>query len=109
MGQKNSVTEFILLGLTQDPVGQKALFVMFLLVYIVTMVCNLLIVGTVIASPSLDSPMYFFLAFLSLTDAVYSTAILPKLLKDLVRDKKKDHFLHSLSSSAFCGALIWWC
>ncbi|XP_059115384.1 olfactory receptor 4A5-like [Peromyscus eremicus] len=92
MGQKNNVTEFILLGLTQDPAGQKALFVMFLFIYIVTMVGNLLIVGTVIASPSLDSPMYFFLAFLSLMDAVYSTAILPKLLTDLVCEKKTISF-----------------
>ncbi|XP_028716393.1 olfactory receptor 4A5-like [Peromyscus leucopus] len=92
MGQKNNVTEFVLLGLTQDPAGQKALFVMFLLIYIVTMVGNLLIVGTVIASPSLDSPMYFFLAFLSLMDAVYSTAILPKLLIDLVCEKKTISF-----------------
>ncbi|XP_007644136.1 olfactory receptor 4A5-like [Cricetulus griseus] len=92
MGPKNNVTEFILLGLTQDPVGQKALFVMFLIIYIVTMVGNLLIVGTVIASPSLGSPMYFFLSFLSLMDAVYSTAILPKLLKDLVCDKKTISF-----------------
>nr|AAI25541.1 Olfactory receptor 1247 [Mus musculus]AAI32106.1 Olfactory receptor 1247 [Mus musculus]AAL60785.1 olfactory receptor MOR231-6 [Mus musculus]AAP71641.1 olfactory receptor Olfr1247 [Mus musculus] len=92
MGETNNVTEFVLLGLTQDPTGQKALFVMFLLVYIVTIVGNLLIVGTVIASPSLNSPMYFFLAFLSLMDAVYSTAILPKLLKDLVCDKKTISF-----------------
>ncbi|NP_001000623.1 olfactory receptor Olr715 [Rattus norvegicus] len=92
MGQKNNVTEFILLGLTQDPAGQKALFFMFFLIYIVTMVGNLLIVGTVIASPSLGSPMYFFLAFLSLMDAVYSTAILPKLLTDLLCDKKTISF-----------------
>ncbi|XP_021049523.1 olfactory receptor 4A5-like [Mus pahari] len=92
MGQNNNVTEFILLGLTQDPAGQKALFVMFLLIYIVTIVGNLLIVGTVIASPSLGSPMYFFLAFLSLMDAVYSTAILPKLLTDLLCDKKTISF-----------------
>ncbi|XP_031229417.1 olfactory receptor 4A5-like [Mastomys coucha] len=92
MGETNNVTEFVLLGLTQDPTGQKALFVMFLLMYIVTIVGNLLIVGTVIASPSLGSPMYFFLAFLSLMDAVYSTAILPKLLKDLVCDKKTISF-----------------
>ncbi|XP_051006288.1 olfactory receptor 4A5-like [Acomys russatus] len=92
MGHNNNVTEFILLGLTQDPAGQKALFVMFLLIYIVTIGGNLLIVGTVIASPSLGSPMYFFLAFLSLMDAVYSTAILPKLLKDLVSDKKTISF-----------------
>ncbi|XP_060234679.1 olfactory receptor 4A5-like [Meriones unguiculatus] len=92
MGQSNNVTEFVLLGLTQDPTGQKALFVMFLLMYIVTIMGNLLIVVTVIASPSLGSPMYFFLAFLSLMDAVYSTAILPKLLKDLVCDKKTISF-----------------
>ncbi|XP_076785249.1 olfactory receptor 4A5-like [Arvicanthis niloticus] len=92
MGETNNVTEFVLLGLTQDPTGQKALFIMFLFMYIVTMVGNLLIVGTVIASPSLGSPMYFFLAFLSLMDAVYSTAILPKLLKDLVCDKKTISF-----------------
>ncbi|XP_021049288.1 olfactory receptor 4A5-like [Mus pahari] len=92
MGQNNNVTEFILLGLTQDPAGQKALFVMFLLIYVVTIGGNLLIVGTVIASPSLGSPMYFFLAFLSLMDAVYSTAILPKLLTDLLCDKKTISF-----------------
>ena len=92
MGQNNNVTEFILLGLTQDPAGQKVLFIMFLLIYIVTIVGNLLIVGTVIASPSLGSPMYFFLAFLSLMDAVYSTAILPKLLTDLLCDKKTISF-----------------
>uniref|UniRef100_A0A8C6G5U4 G-protein coupled receptors family 1 profile domain-containing protein n=1 Tax=Mus spicilegus TaxID=10103 RepID=A0A8C6G5U4_MUSSI len=92
MEQNNSVSEFILLGLTQDLVGQKVLFVVFLLIYIRTVVGNLLIVWTVIASPSLDSPVYFFLAFLSLMDAVYSTAILPKLLTDLLCDKKTISF-----------------
>ncbi|XP_021049874.1 olfactory receptor 4A5-like [Mus pahari] len=87
MGQNNSVSEFILLGLTQDPAGQKALFVVILLIYIGTMVGNLLIVWTVIASPNLDSPMYFFLAYLSLIDALYSSTILPKLLTDLLCDK----------------------
>ncbi|XP_003505477.1 putative olfactory receptor 4A4 [Cricetulus griseus] len=88
MELRNNVTDFILLGLTKDPAGQKALFVMFLLIHIVTMVGNLLIVGTVIVSPSLDSPMYFFLAFLSFTDAVYSTAFSPKLLADLLCSKR---------------------
>ncbi|XP_034351512.1 olfactory receptor 4A5-like [Arvicanthis niloticus] len=92
MGQNNSVSEFILLGLTQDPAGQKALFVVFLLIYVGTMVGNLLIVWTVIASRSLDSPMYFFLAYLSLIDALYSSTILPKLLTDLICDKKTISF-----------------
>ncbi|KAG8525184.1 Olfactory receptor 4A15 [Galemys pyrenaicus] len=92
MGHSNNVTEFILLGLTQDPGGQKALFVMFLLIYVVTMVGNLLIVVTVFASSSLRSPMYFFLAYLSLMDAVYSTAVSPKMITDLLRDKKTISF-----------------
>ncbi|XP_006157965.2 olfactory receptor 4A5-like [Tupaia chinensis] len=92
MGQSNNVTEFILLGLTQDPLGQKALFFMFLFIYVVTMVGNLLIVVTVVASPSLGSPMYFFLVYLSLMDAVYSTAISPKLITDLLYNKKTISF-----------------
>ncbi|XP_007955007.1 olfactory receptor 4A5-like [Orycteropus afer afer] len=92
MRQSNNVTEFVLLGLTQDPESEKALFVMFLLIYIVTMVGNLLIVMTVIVSPSLGSPMYFFLAYLSLMDAVYSTAVSPKMIIDLLGDKKSISF-----------------
>ncbi|XP_021486007.2 olfactory receptor 4A16-like [Meriones unguiculatus] len=100
MGQSNNVTEFILLGLTQDPAGRKALFVMFLLIYIVTIVGNLLIVVTVIASPSLGSPMYFFLACLSLMDAIYSTAFSPKLLMDLICNTR------TISVSACIGQLF---
>ncbi|CAO2624657.1 Olfactory receptor 4A15 [Lemmus lemmus] len=97
MGKNNNVTEFVLLGFTQDPKKKKALFVTFLLIYIVTMVGNLLIVATVIISPSLGSPMYFFLASLSLMDDVYSTAISPKLIVDLLRDKKTISFTACIS------------
>ncbi|XP_076785248.1 olfactory receptor 4A5-like [Arvicanthis niloticus] len=97
MGERNNVTEFVLLGLTQDPAGQIVLFVMFLLIYIVTMVGNLLIVMTVIASPSLGSPMYFFLACLSFLDIVYSTSISPKLIMDLLCDEKSISFTACMS------------
>ncbi|XP_048216439.1 olfactory receptor 4A5-like [Perognathus longimembris pacificus] len=100
MGQRNNVTEFVLLGLTQDPDVQKALFILFLLIYIVTMVGNLLILVTIIASPSLDSPMYFFLAYLSLMDAGYSTATSPKMIVDLLCYKK------TISFSACMGQLF---
>ncbi|XP_053515145.1 olfactory receptor 4A5-like [Artibeus jamaicensis] len=100
MGHSNNVTEFVFLGLTSDPGGQKALFVIFLLIYIVTMVGNLLIVVTVLASPSLGSPMYLFLVYLSLMDAAYSTAISPKLIIDLLCGQK------TISFSACMGQLF---
>ncbi|XP_036883840.1 olfactory receptor 4A5-like [Sturnira hondurensis] len=100
MGYSNNVTEFVLLGLTQDPGDQKALFVIFLLIYLVTMVGNLLIVVTVLASPSLGSPMYLFLVYLSLMDASYSTAISPKLIIDLLYGQK------TISFSACMGQLF---
>ncbi|XP_025213560.1 olfactory receptor 4A8-like isoform X2 [Theropithecus gelada] len=92
MRQNNNITEFVLLGLSQDPGVQKALFVTFLLTYFMTMVGNLLIVVTIISSPSLGSPMYFLLACLSLIDAVYSTTISPKLIVDLFCDNKTISF-----------------
>uniref|UniRef100_G3UNJ9 Olfactory receptor n=1 Tax=Loxodonta africana TaxID=9785 RepID=G3UNJ9_LOXAF len=57
MGHSNNVTEFVLLGLTQDPGGQKALLVMFLLIYIVTMVRNVLIVMIIIVTISFPACM----------------------------------------------------
>ncbi|XP_053415819.1 olfactory receptor 4A15-like [Nycticebus coucang] len=92
MGRRNNVTEFILLGLTQDPAGQKVLFVTFLLIYTVTVLGNLLIMVTITVSPSLGSPMYFFLSYLSFIDAVYSTAIAPKMITDLLSERKTISF-----------------
>ena len=62
MEQRRNVTEFVLLGLTQSVQGQRILFAVFLLIYIVTMVGKVLIVLTVVFNTTLDAPMYFFLA-----------------------------------------------
>ncbi|XP_065800950.1 olfactory receptor 4A15-like [Muntiacus reevesi] len=92
MEQRKNVTEFVLLGLTQSVEGQEILFVVFLLIYIVTMAGNLLIVWTVVLSPTLDAPMYFFLGYLSFMDAFYSTSITPKTIIDLLYEKKTISF-----------------
>ncbi|XP_031316579.2 olfactory receptor 4A47 [Camelus dromedarius] len=83
MQPRNNVTYFILLGLTQDPKEQKVLFVMFLFFYILTFGGNLLIVVTITVSKTLNSPMYFFLASLSIMDMAYSSSVTPRLLSVL--------------------------
>ncbi|XP_058383528.1 olfactory receptor 4C16-like [Diceros bicornis minor] len=79
---KNNVTEFILLGLTQDPVRKKIVFVIFLIFYLGTLLGNLLIIVTIKTSQALGSPMYFFLFYLSLTDTCLSTSIAPRMIVD---------------------------
>nr|XP_008509015.1 PREDICTED: olfactory receptor 4A47-like [Equus przewalskii] len=99
MEPRNNVTYFVLMGLTQNPKEQKVLFVMFLLVYILTMVGNMLIVVTITVSKTLDSPMYFFLASLSFMDVIYSSSISPKLISNLL-------FGENTISFKFCMAQL---
>ncbi|KAM6157731.1 olfactory receptor 4C5-like [Rhynchocyon petersi] len=93
MGQVNNVTEFILLGLTQNPQVQKLLFVVFTVTYLLTMAGNLLIVVTITTSPALRSPMYFFLSFLSFIDGCFSSTMAPKIVTDLLAEKKTISFI----------------
>ncbi|XP_047374682.1 olfactory receptor 4C46-like [Sciurus carolinensis] len=88
METRNNVTEFVLLGLTENPKMQNVIFAVFLLIYIISVVGNVLIVITITASPLLGSPMYFFLAYLSFIDACYSSVNTPKLAIDSLHEKK---------------------
>uniref|UniRef100_A0A287CZK8 Olfactory receptor n=1 Tax=Ictidomys tridecemlineatus TaxID=43179 RepID=A0A287CZK8_ICTTR len=88
MQQKNNVTEFVLLGLTQDPLSQKIVFLIFLIFYMGTVVGNMLIIVTIKCSRTLGSPMYFFLFYLSFVDSCFSTSIAPRLIVDALSAKK---------------------
>ena len=65
MENERNVTVFILVVLTKNPQMQKIVFVVFLVLYMVTLSGNLLIVVTITTSSPLNFPMYFFLTHLS--------------------------------------------
>ncbi|XP_037696202.1 olfactory receptor 4C11-like [Choloepus didactylus] len=88
MAMNKTVDEFILLGLTQDTEKQKAIFGVFLILYLATLLGNFLIVVTIKASQALGSPMYFFLFYLSFADACFSTTTAPRLIVDAIVQKK---------------------
>ncbi|XP_037695300.1 olfactory receptor 4C12-like [Choloepus didactylus] len=87
-----NVTEFILLGLTQNMELQKLSFAVFLIVYLVTVAGNLLIIITFSTSPALGSPMYYFLSYLSLVDVCYSSSMTPKMLANTLAVRKTISF-----------------
>nr|AAP71613.1 olfactory receptor Olfr1213 [Mus musculus] len=93
MQNQTLVTEFLLLGLSQNPKVQKIVFVVFLFIYIATVGGNMIIVVTIICSRALlGSPMYFFLACLSFLDACISSVITPKVTVDLLYEKRTISF-----------------
>ncbi|XP_006157974.2 olfactory receptor 4C15 [Tupaia chinensis] len=93
MHNQSFITEFVLLGLSQNPNVQKMVFVVFLFVYIATIGGNMLIVLTILSSPVLSgSPMYFFLAFLSFLDMCFSSVITPKMTADSLYERKTISF-----------------
>nr|XP_020750277.1 olfactory receptor 5B12-like [Odocoileus virginianus texanus] len=90
MTLKNStfVTEFILAGITDDPQLQIPLFLVFMLIYLLTLVGNLGVVTLILLDSRLHTPMYFFLSHLALADFGYSTAVTPKVMAGFLTGDK---------------------
>ncbi|XP_044841846.1 olfactory receptor 5V1-like [Mauremys mutica] len=78
------ILEFILLGFGNDPELQPLLFLLFLVIYIVTVAGNILFVVLVVTNQHLHIPMYFLLGNLSCLEICYTSAILPQLLASLL-------------------------
>ncbi|XP_010827588.1 PREDICTED: olfactory receptor 491-like [Bison bison bison] len=79
-GNHTSVTEFILLGLTEDPALCVIFFVVFLGIYVVTLVGNISIIILIRSCSQLQTPMYLFLSHLAFVDTLFSTSITPMMI-----------------------------
>ncbi|XP_040860074.1 olfactory receptor 5B12-like [Ochotona curzoniae] len=88
MENSTEVTEFLLVGLTDDPHLRILLFTVFLLIYLVTVVGNLGMIELILLDSRLHTPMYFFLSNLSLVDFGYSSAVTPKVMAGLLLQDK---------------------
>nr|XP_004667637.2 olfactory receptor 4D10-like [Jaculus jaculus] len=86
------VKELIFLGLTQSQEVSVVLFLFLLLVYVTTLLGNLLIMVTVTCEPRLHTPMYFLLRNLSVADICFSTVTAPRVLVDLLSHRKTISF-----------------
>ncbi|KAM6154261.1 olfactory receptor 5BS1-like [Erethizon dorsatum] len=107
VGNETSVPVFVLLGLSNNPQVQVLFFVVFLVIYLLTLVGNLLILLIIHTDSHLHTPMYFFLRHLSFLDAFYSSVMVPKLLENLLSKVKTISFhgcFTQISLVIFSGA-----
>ncbi|XP_072826920.1 olfactory receptor 5W2-like [Vicugna pacos] len=102
-GNCSSFTEFIFLGITDNPGIKTTLCVTFFVVYLINLLANLGMIILIRLDSKLHTPMYFFLSHLSFCDLCYSTAIGPKILVDLLAKNKSIPFLGcALQFLVFC-------
>ncbi|KAF1667657.1 hypothetical protein FQA23_0005342, partial [Aptenodytes patagonicus] len=99
-------SEFILLGFTNREDLQVTCFVLFLAIYVVTLIGNLGVIILIRIDSCLHTPMYFFLSHLSLLDVCYSSTIIPQTLPNFLVEKKVISFVRcatQLFSFATCA------
>ncbi|XP_075801504.1 olfactory receptor 2A12-like [Microtus pennsylvanicus] len=78
------VSEFILLGFSSDPTTNHILFIVFLLIYLSSVMGNGLIILLICLDTHLHTPMYFFLCILAMLDMGYVTTTMPQMLVHLL-------------------------
>ncbi|KAM5187410.1 olfactory receptor 7D4-like [Callospermophilus lateralis] len=96
-----ALSYFLLLGLSEDPDLQSTLFGLFLSMYLVTVLGNLLIVLAVSSDSHLHTPMYFFLSNLSFVEICFTSTTIPKMLVNIQAHSKDISYRECLSQVYF--------
>ncbi|XP_030042650.1 olfactory receptor 5V1-like [Microcaecilia unicolor] len=92
-GNQTQITEFIILGFSDYPDLQILLFMVFLCIYLVTLMGNLTILTLMYVDSHLHTPMYFFLCNLGILDVCLTSCTLPKMLSIFLMDNKRISFV----------------
>ena len=100
------VSEFLLLGLSEDPKQQRLLFILFLSMYLVTQLGNLSIILAITTDVRLHTPMYFFLANLCFTDLFFITKRIPKMVVNLQSQNKAISYGGCVTQLYFLVSLV---
>ncbi|XP_044305924.1 olfactory receptor 12-like [Varanus komodoensis] len=96
MGNHTELTEFLLMGFMVPSPMQRTLFLLFLMIYLITLVGNTgMIILTTIDS-QLHTPMYYFLKKLSILDICYSSVITPKAIQSFALGNKRISYIGCL-------------
>ncbi|XP_019272757.2 olfactory receptor-like protein OLF4 [Panthera pardus] len=87
-GNDTGISEFLLMGFSEEPELQPLIFWLFLSMYLITVFGNLLILLAVSSDSHLHTPMYFFLANLSFVDICFTSTTIPKMLWNIQTQSK---------------------
>ncbi|XP_055422551.1 olfactory receptor 7G2-like [Bubalus kerabau] len=98
---KTHASDFLLMEVTEDPKLQSFLFSLFLSMYLVTVLGNLLIILAVSSDSHLHTPMYFFLSNLSVNDICLSTTTIPKMLVNIQTQNQSITYTGCLTQICF--------
>ncbi|XP_049987796.1 olfactory receptor 867-like [Alexandromys fortis] len=100
------IPEFLIVGLLDNPELQPILFGLFLSMYLVTVLGNLLIILAVSSSSHLHTPMYFFLCNLSFIDICFVSTTIPKMLVNMHSQRKGISYRECLTQVYFFTILV---
>ncbi|XP_028619712.1 olfactory receptor 867-like [Grammomys surdaster] len=100
------IAEFLILGFSGDPNLQPLLFGLFLSMYLVTVLGNLLIILAVSTDSHLHNPMYFFLSNLSFIDICFISTTIPKMLVNMKSQKKDISYIECLTQVYFFNTFV---
>nr|XP_028695171.1 olfactory receptor 10H3 [Macaca mulatta] len=98
----STMSEFILFGFSAFPQQLLlVLFLLYLLMFLFTLLGNLLIMATIWIEHRLHTPMYLFLCALSISEILFTVAITPRMLADLLSTHRSITFVSCVSQMFF--------